>query len=190
MDQEFPLKIETIFRNVKYPRLEVMPKIVRVILPLNYDEEFARKLVKKHEDWILKKHSLLEEALKVSERLPMEKRGIEDFKKEVLELVEKYSKDLGVAPRKVFFRYMKTRWGSCSGAGNITINSLARFLPRGLVEYIVYHELCHLVEKRHSDRFWSLVSRKFPDFGEKEFLLLAYRLKLDGEVGTLYGQNL
>ncbi|RLJ03690.1 MAG: hypothetical protein DRP08_03240 [Candidatus Aenigmatarchaeota archaeon] len=189
MDQEFPLKIETIFRNVKYPRLEVMPGIVRIILPLNlnYDEEFARKLVKKHKDWILKKHSLLEEALKVSEKLPIEKRSIEDFKKEVLMLVEKYSKELGVSPRKVFFRRMKSRWGSCSGARNITVNSLARFLPKDLVEYIVYHELCHLVERKHNERFWALVSRKFPDFGEKEFLLLAYRLKLDREVGRLYG---
>ena len=189
MDQEFPLKIETIFRNIKYPRLEVMPGVVRVVLPSNYDEEFARKLVKKRKEWILKKHSLLEDALELSEKLHIEERNIEDFKKDVLELVEKYSKDLGVNPGKVFFRHMKTRWGSCSSAGNITMNSLARFLPRDLVEYIIYHELCHLVERKHNERFWSIVSRKFPDFREREFLLLAYRLKLDGE-GVVHGQNL
>jgi len=184
MDQDFPLKIEIIHRNVKYPRLEVRLGKVLVILPPNYGEDFAMKLVKKHKDWIMKKHSLLEEGLKLSEGLSLEEKGIENFKKEVLELVGKYSEELGVAPGKVFFRHMKTRWGSCTGAGNITINSLARFLPKDLLEYIVYHELCHLVERKHSEKFWSLISRRFPDFREKEFLLLAYRLKLDQEVGA------
>lgn len=189
MDQEFPLKIETIFRNVKYLRLEVMPGVVRIVLPPNYDEEFARKLVKKRKEWILKKHYLLEEALKLSGKLRIEERNLEDFKKDVLDLIEKYSKDLGVSPRKVFFRHMNTRWGSCSGTGNITINSSARFLPGDLVEYIVYHELCHLVERKHNERFWSLVSRKFPDFKEREFILLAYKLKLD-DMESIHRQNL
>ena len=56
----------------------------------------------------------------------------------------------------------KTRWGSCSAAGSIRLNCSLLFLPPGLAEYVMLHELCHLRVLDHSPRFWRLLDTLQP----------------------------
>jgi len=69
---------------------------------------------------------------------------------------------------KIFFKHNKSNWGSCSKAGNINISTRLLFAPDEVLEYVCIHELAHLVEQNHSDRFWMLVETVMPDYLEKE----------------------
>ncbi len=71
-------------------------------------------------------------------------------------------------PRKIFFKFNKSNWGSCSAAGNINISTRLLFAPDDVLDYVCIHELAHLVEQNHSDRFWALVEGAMLDYKEKE----------------------
>ena len=71
---------------------------------------------------------------------------------------------LGRQPKSIQVRLQRTRWGSCSGTGNISLNAGLLFLDPSLVRYLLIHELCHLFSLNHSRRFWSFVERFEPDY--------------------------
>ncbi len=71
---------------------------------------------------------------------------------------------VGRSPRKVQVRLQRTRWGSCSGHGNISLNASALFLEAPVVRYLMVHELCHLYSLNHSRRFWRHVEAFEPEW--------------------------
>ena len=68
----------------------------------------------------------------------------------------------GLAPGRLTWRNQKSRWGSCSANGNISLNVRLMFLPPDLVDYVFVHELAHLEYPDHSRRFWNAVERMLP----------------------------
>ncbi len=67
----------------------------------------------------------------------------------------------------IFFKYNTSNWGSCSRKGNINISTRLLFAPEDVLEYVCIHELAHLIELNHSDRFWQLIQQVVPDYKKK-----------------------
>lgn len=82
------------------------------------------------------------------------------------ERVAHFAKLLGVSYGTVAVRSQHTRWGSCSGKGNLSFNCLLMLAPEEVRDYVVVHELCHRKEMNHSARFWTEVERILPDYKE------------------------
>lgn len=75
-----------------------------------------------------------------------------------------YAPRLGVAAPPLRLSSARTRWGSCSHHGGISLNWRLVFMPLPVVDYVVCHELAHLKEMNHSPRFWSVVEQLCPDW--------------------------
>ncbi len=92
----------------------------------------------------------------------------------ILERVEYFQNIYGVSFRSLSIRNQKTRFGSCSARGHLSFNYRLIYLPEHLRDYVVVHELCHLIELNHSARFWALVARTMPDYRLKKQHLQAF----------------
>ncbi len=81
--------------------------------------------------------------------------------------------------KSVTLRYNSTNWGSCSTTGKINISTRSLLLPLDVFDYIIVHELSHLVEMNHSDRFWNVVKKVMPNYEKAEQWIREHTSKLD-----------
>lgn len=103
-------------------------------------------------------------------------------------LLEALSRQTGLSYKKINIRSQKTRWGSCSGTGTISVNDQLLFLPRDTATYLMIHELCHTQQMNHSVKFWRLVEHHCPSFRDHESQLNQARGKIpDWFLRDLYG---
>lgn len=78
--------------------------------------------------------------------------------------LQHFAPQCGVVYKRVAIRNTKRSWGSCSSLGNLNFNYKVLFLPPCLRDYIIVHELCHLKELNHSDKFWREVELIVPNY--------------------------
>lgn len=91
--------------------------------------------------------------------------------KKVREKVRRYEKLVGVETGVVRIKEFKSRWGSCTPYGDLEFNWVIVMAPNRIVDYVVVHELCHLLHHDHSPQFWKEVERVIPDYQECKELL-------------------
>lgn len=167
------LNYEVVYRNIRYPRLEFKTGELLLVLPEYYENH--RDFIEKHKEWIYKRNAEIAAALKEAQEKRLElKRTDEEFKQLVHSFVKNISNELAININTIYFRKMRSKWGSCSSNKNLTINTLLRYLPDSLIEYVIYHEMVHLIEKKHNERFWRFMSNKFENYKEKEKELFEY----------------
>lgn len=89
------------------------------------------------------------------------------------------AEQIGVAaPTRVRFRSQRSRWGSCSSRGSISLNRKLIGAPLKVIDSVIIHELCHLKHLNHSAEFWALVNRHCPDHLESDQWLNEHQLML------------
>lgn len=148
----------TIYRNCK----------VVVTYPCFVDISTVKNFIRKKTEWIQKK---LDEFISIRKQ-PDNNRTLtlDESKKEahnlISELIEKFNKFYKFDYNAIRVKNHGSRWGSCSLKRNLNFNYKMLFLPRRLSEYIVVHELCHLKELNHSNKFWHLVGLSVPNYKE------------------------
>ena len=79
-------------------------------------------------------------------------------------LLPLWSKRLSLRPRSASVKYAKTRWGSCTSKGDLMFNCRLAMLSLPVAEYVVVHELCHLLEMNHKEAFWKNVEKALPSW--------------------------
>lgn len=125
--------------------------------------------VYRNREWIDKQYSIIEE--KLDKLRSIEKLSDEEIAKlrksaanTIPERVKYYAELLGVSYNRISLRCQRTRWGSCSGRGNLNFNYLLMLAPVEVLDSVVVHELCHLKHMDHSDAFYGEILKIYPDY--------------------------
>ena len=157
-------------RQVKNLNLYVKPPEgeILVTIPVRMPEKRVMEFLEMKLEWIRNARE------KVISRQMEEITAAEktELLRKILMYAQKWEPVLGVQAAKWQLRKMKTRWGSCSvESGNIRINIYLAKKPEECLEYVVLHELCHLLEANHGPGFHQLLDKYMPDWRERKQIL-------------------
>lgn len=94
------------------------------------------------------------------------------------EVAAEYADEMGVKYEGLAVRNQRTRWGSCSPKQNLSFNWRLIMAPPEITEYVVVHELAHLREQNHTNRFWRIVREQLPDYRERANWLEEHSVEL------------
>lgn len=147
-----------------------------VYVPLYVSDNEIEKMVISKSKWI--DEHMLKVQSTIDERSKLEKITFEQIKELADQAVEYIPKRVKYYAEKENFVYNKitiknlvSRWGSCSTKGNLNFNCLLMLTPDYVIDYVVVHELCHLREMNHSEKFWAEVEKIMPDYQRAELWL-------------------
>ena len=104
-------------------------------------------------------------------------------KKVFPERVKFYAPLIEVKYGKIYIRHQRSRWGSCSGKGNLNFNCLLVLAPPEVLDSVVVHELCHLKEMNHSKSFYEEVYKVMPDYDKNHMWLKENGAELISRLG-------
>ncbi len=169
MSMDFELK-----RSKRKSISLIVKKDLSVIVraPLRMANKEIEIFVNKHTEWIIKQKNKIGELYKEQEARKLSETEIVILKERAREVMPDktayFSKITGLNPNNVKITSAVTRWGSCSSRNNICYPYRIMLLPEDIIDYIVVHELCHIKEKNHSVRFYSLLQSFIPDYKDRE----------------------
>ncbi|MGG1517580.1 SprT family zinc-dependent metalloprotease [Paenibacillus oryzisoli] len=153
-------------------RLQRLGALREAFQPKAYDEEgkflHLGKSYLLHE--LIDTEGLDEEALK----LRLKKFYFASCKKVIAERLPIYQDQLKVRPKSFEIEESATKWGTCSSDKKLTFNYRLAMAPIEVIDYVVVHELCHLLHMNHDRSFWRRVGGIMPDYKEKEAYLARY----------------
>ncbi len=146
---------------------------VLVRAPRNISERDIETFVERHRDWLTR---AVERQLnrRSNHPEPTEEQW-EQYRKKAAEWlparVEYYAALMGVAPTGLRITNAKKRFGSCSAKNSLCFSLLLMGYPDEAIDYVVVHELAHILHHDHSNRFWATVAAYMPDYQRRKALL-------------------
>jgi predicted metal-dependent hydrolase len=119
---------------------------------------------------LIESNGLSQDELKIN----LKKFYFASCKKVVAERIKTYQTQLKVKPKTIEIDESRTKWGSCSSDKKLTFNYRLAMAPVEVIDYVIVHELCHLLHMNHDRSFWRRVGSIMPDYKEKEAFLARY----------------
>lgn len=161
-----PISYRLIRSSRRTVSLEVRPDgSILVRAPRRLSERAIREFVQSKEHWLRQKLQKIESRPAGTQLTCEELDALKaQAKADLPHRAARFAALADVSYGRITIRAQKTRWGSCSRAGNLNFNCLLMLCPAEVRDYIVIHELCHRKEMNHSPRFWAAVERICPDY--------------------------
>ena len=138
---------------------------VEIRTPFYKKNSEIREIMKEKSKWVYKKQIEYKQQKKIRKSLRF-KTKLKDTYLE--KRAKKLASKIGIKPSKIVVKSLKDRWGSATQKGVVTLNSNLVKAPKGVIDYIIIHELCHLKIRNHSFRYWNLVRKFMPNYLEKK----------------------
>lgn len=153
---------------------------VRVTVPLRGSMAEAERFVRTRADWIVKKRTEMQRKIPLDPKDLHWDAGDEEYFLWLMRQVYPRFAPYQIPFPTLKFRLMRGRWGSCiKKKGEVTFNKLLKLLPDDCREYIVAHELAHLVEANHGKAFYAVLRSVLPDYRAREKKLDHFRIVRD-----------
>ncbi len=161
--------INIIYSSRKTIAIELRPEGILVRAPRGMSRREINAFLNEKRSWIETNFAKLQERKASLEQFPPftmdEIRELADKALIVIpEKVRKYAPLVGVTYGRITIRNQRSRWGSCSGKGNLNFNCLLMLFPDDVIDSVVVHELCHRKHMNHSADFYAEVERVFPEY--------------------------
>lgn len=155
--------------------IEITPELQVVVrAPVRMPVREINAFVQERDDWIREHLQRMagKKRLREQHREPaLSEEELQELATQAMTLIPQkvryYAQVIGVTYGRITIRNQRTRWGSCSGKGNLNFNCLLLLMPEEVLDYVVVHELCHRKEMNHSARFWEEVEKILPDYRQR-----------------------
>jgi len=151
LGRNYSLNIST-DKDLLLPKVKISEGKLEVTTPIN-DQDILKKAIEK---WYRR-----------------------EAKKNIKKRVEFYKAKFSVEPEQIKIKQQKKRWGSCTSKGDLLFNWRAVMAPSPVIDYIIVHEMSHLVHKNHSNQFWKAVENILPDYKNRRKWLKDYGVRMD-----------
>ena len=165
--------------RARYLRIGIKAdKTITVTIPRGGSLSEAKQFLKSKISWIQKQLQEIGQPTQYRD-MPDLDVDLEKAQNDLFDRLDYFSKKHNLPYNRAGFRCQKTRWGSCSGKNNLSLNVNIAFLPEELQDYVLLHELVHTKVKNHSKKFWAELD-KYTESRAKELSrkLKRYRMKL------------